>query len=51
MCENCNYSFTEDEWIYNIYESIFCKNCISSQDKKLLENNSDYCFMTTYSSN
>ena len=50
MCENCNYSFTEDEWIYCIYDTIFCKNCVSSQDKKLFKNDDNF-FMTTYSIN
>jgi hypothetical protein len=43
MCENCNYKFSENECMYFIYESGFCKNCITSKDAE-----SDSIFMTTY---
>ena len=43
MCENCNYQFSENEWMYFIYETAFCKNCITKSDYK----NPDI-FMTTY---
>jgi hypothetical protein len=46
MCENCNYQFSDNECMYFIYESGYCKNCITKSD---LKNNETY--MTTYSVN
>ena len=53
MCSICFHEFEEDEWMYIIYETLVCfnKKCISTFSIKQLEEDSDNCFMTTYTSN
>ena len=45
-CLNCNKNILNKEWHYIFYNDVYCKNCTTEEDKKLLTSDADNCFMT-----
>lgn len=45
-CENCNNNIINNEWYYVFYDTGYCKECTTEEDKKLLVSDADNCFMT-----